>query len=172
MRAMLAHRETRATRRRPRNRGFTLLELLVVIAIMSALTAVFPLALNRFVPARRVDAAARELIADIGLAEARSVASGKAVVIEPTGHGYRILTIIGTNQQAVAVRQWRASTDVSLQALNGAAVTDSLRVFADGSSTGGRFTIQDGERVRGVVVSELTGRVRLEVGAPIKADTR
>jgi general secretion pathway protein H len=145
-----------------RNHGFTLIELLVVIAIMTALTALFPLALNRFVAARRVDAAARELVADIRLAQARSVSSGKTVFIEPVSHGFRVLTSAGTNREPVAVREWRASTEVALQALDGSPGTNFLRVFADGSSSGGRFTIRDGERVRGVVVSELTGRIRLE----------
>lgn len=144
---------------RPDSRGFTLLELLVVVAIMAALTAAFPIALNRFVPARRVDAATRELVADIRLAQARSVSSGKPVFIEPAAHGYRILS--GAKRELVAVREWRASTDLGLQALDGSAGADSLRVFADGSSTGALFTIRDGTRLRGVTVSELTGRVRL-----------
>ena len=150
---------------RPDNRGFTLLELMVVIAIMAALTAAFPVALNRFVPARRLDAAARELVADIRLAQARSVSSGNPVFIEPAAHGYRVFTVAGVIRELVAVREWRASTELALQALDGSAGTDSLRIFADGSSTGGLFTIRDGERQRGVTVSELTGRVRLEVVA-------
>jgi general secretion pathway protein H len=158
---MSARPERRARRQRSRFHGFTLLELMVVIAIMAALTALFPLALNRFLPARRVDAAARELIADIRLAQSRAAASGKPQSIEPTAHGYRIPT--------VAAREWRASTQVALQSLDGAAGMPALRVFADGSSTGGRFTIRDGERVRTVSVSELTGRLRIDPGAAIGA---
>jgi general secretion pathway protein H len=149
----------RRARRQPS--GFTLLELMVVIAIMAALTALFPLALNRFVPARRVDAAARALVADLRLAQARSVASGKPVTVEPTAHGYRIAS--------VAAREWRSSTEIALKSLDGSAGMPALRVFADGSSTGGRFTIRDGERERAVTVSELTGRLRLDPAAPVEA---
>ena len=150
-------------RSKSKSGGFTLLELMVVIAIMAALTSVFPLALNRFVPARRVDAAARELVADIRLAQVRSVASGKAVSLEPVDHGYRVQTESGTDHAPV-VRNWRASTQLEIKSGDGAGQT-SLRIFPDGSSTGARFIIRDGERARTVMVSGLTSRVRIEPGA-------
>jgi general secretion pathway protein H len=145
--------------------GFTLLELMVVIAIMAALTGLFPLALNRFVPARRVDAAARELVADIRLAQARSVGSGKPVALEPAGNGYRVLAASGSGGDAAVTRDWRASTRLELEAGDGAKGLKSLRLFPDGSSSGARLIIRDGERSRAVVVSELTGRVRVEAGS-------
>jgi general secretion pathway protein H len=146
-----------------RARGFTLLELLVVIAIMAALTAAFPLALNRFVPARRVDGAARELLADIRLAQARSVASNAAVEIVPAGQGYEVRAASGSETRVVVTRQLRSSTVLALYSL----VDESLplaafRVFPDGSSTGGRFVVRDGERARSVTVSQLTGRAHIE----------
>ena len=150
--------------RRAPTRGFTLLELMVVIAIMAALTAVFPLALNRFVPARRVDAAARELVADIHLAQARSVASGKPATLVATGHGYRV-TVAESGKETALIRQWRVSTVLELESVEGATDQNSLRIFPDGSSTGGRFTVRDGQRTRVVLVSELTSRVRVDAGA-------
>jgi type II secretion system protein H len=159
----------RRTSERPRSKGFTLIELMVVIAIIAALAAAFPLAMNRFVAARRVDAAARELVADIRLAQARSVSSGKAVAIEPTAHGYRLLALSGATPEVVRSRDWRSSTVVSIERLDGSPGADRLRVFADGSSTGATFTIRDGARSRIVHVSELSGRVRIEpANAPKK----
>jgi general secretion pathway protein H len=143
-----------------RESGFTLLELLVVIAIMATLSVAFPLALNRFVPARRADAAARELVADIRYAQTRSVAARRALALEPTRHGYRIVAATEPNGQVVAVREWRASTELALESLAGAAA-ERMRVFGDGSTTGGRFTIRDGGRERIITVSELTGRIKL-----------
>jgi type II secretion system protein H len=145
--------------RRPR--GFTLLELLVVIAIMAALTAAFPLALNRFVPARRVDGAARQLLADIRRAEARSVTTGRPVDIVPETHGYRISETT-SGPRTLSTRTWRSTTALELTAADDSNVIAALRIFPDRSSTGAHFRIRDGERVRSLIVSELTSRVRME----------
>jgi general secretion pathway protein H len=145
-----------------RNGGFTLLELLVVIAIMAALTAAFPLALNRFVPARRVDAAARQLLADIRRAEARSAATGRVVQIVPAGSGY---VVSETESPAlISTRSWRASTALSLKSNDESRALTAFRVFPDGSSSGAHFWIRDGERARTVVVSELTSRAEIVAG--------
>jgi general secretion pathway protein H len=149
-----------------RARGFTLLELLVVIAIMAALTAVFPLALNRFVPARRVDGAARELLADIRLAQARSVASNAPVEIVPSEHGYEVRVGSGSGTHVVAARKLRSSTVLALYSLaDESHPLAAFRAFPDGSSSGGRFVLRDGERVRSVSVSQLTSRARIEAGS-------
>jgi general secretion pathway protein H len=140
----------------------------VVIAIIAALAAAFPLAMNRFVAARRVDAAARELVADIRLAQARSVSSGKPVAIEPAAHGYRLVALAGATPEIVSSRDWRSSTALTMERLDGSPGADSLRVFADGSSTGAKLTIRDGARSRIVRVSELSGRVRIEPTAAPK----
>jgi general secretion pathway protein H len=148
-------------RRARRIAGFTLLELLVVLAIIASLTAAFPLALNTFVPARRVDAAARELLADIRLAQARSVTTDAAVVLMPLAHGYELRDL--GSAQAIRSRSWRESTAVLLRAVDGSRGLSELRLYPDGSSSGGQFLIKDGVRERSVTVSELTGRVRLNL---------
>ena len=146
-----------------RGGGFTLLELLVVIAIMAALSAAFPLALNRFVPARRVDAAARQLLADVRLAEARSVATGRPLEILPAANGYTVSEPGASAAVAISTRTWRATTALELKSSDGSRELAVFRVFPDGSSTGAAFRIRDGERVRTVIVSELT--TRAEIGA-------
>jgi type II secretion system protein H len=163
---MWARSETRAA-----FRGFTLLELLVVIAIMTALTAAFPLALNRFLPARRLDASARELVADIRMAQARSVATNVPVSLVPAGSGYTVTVDSPDGAQSVATRAWRASTSLALRSSDGSRTLAALRVFPDGSSSGALFELRDGERVRKVVVSELTSRTRIET-APTGAGAR
>ena len=134
-------------------RGFTLLELLVVIAIMAALAAAFPLALNRFVPARRVDAAAHTLVADIRNAQTRSVTLNQPVALEVSEHDYHLAS--------GDARTLRTSTFLQLQSADGTRKLPALRVFPDGSTTGGQFTIRDGERERLITVSALTGRIAL-----------
>jgi general secretion pathway protein H len=147
-----------------RRGGFTLLELLVVMAIMAALSAAFPLALNRFVPARRVDAAARQLLSDIRLAEARSVATGRPVEIVPAANGYTVSEAGTPAATVVSTRSWRASTALSLKSHDGSRELAAFRLFPDGSSSGAHFWIRDGERVRAVVVSELTSRAEIQAG--------
>src|SRR3954470_20846573 len=137
-------------------RGFTLLELLVVIAIMAALSAAFPLALNRFVPARRVDAAARLLLADIRSAQARAVTLDRPVSMEVGTHGYRVASS--------EARELRASTSLELRSADDLRGLLELRLYPDGSTTGGKFRLKDGERVRTLEVSALTGRVALGSG--------
>lgn len=134
-------------------RGFTLLELLVVIAIMAALAAVFPLALNRFVPARRVDSAVHTLVADIHAAQSRSVSLNQPVALAVDEHEYRVAS--------GDPRKLRASTFLQLQSADGARQLPALRVFPDGSTTGGQFVIRDGQRERLIIVSALTGRISL-----------
>jgi general secretion pathway protein H len=144
--------------------GFTLLEMLVVIAIMAALAAAFPLALSRFVPARRVDAAARQLLGDIRVAEARSLSTGRPVEIVPAANGYVVKEVGGSMVKPVSTRTWRTSTALSLKSRNGSRDLPVFRIFPDGSSSGAYFWIRDGERVRAVVVSELTSHVHIETG--------
>jgi general secretion pathway protein H len=135
-------------------RGFSLLELLVVLAIIAAISAAFPLALNRFVPARRLDSAARILLADIRLAQARSLASNQPVLLKPDVHGYRI--------ESQVARAWSASTTLQLRSPDDSRDLDALHLFPDGSTSGARFVISDGTRQRSIFVSPLTGRVLLE----------
>jgi general secretion pathway protein H len=135
-------------------RGFTLLELLVVLAIIAALSAAFPLALSRFVPARRLDAAARVLVADIRSAQSLSLGQNKPVALEIEAHRYQV--------PRGESRELRSSTFLELRSADDLRRLATLRVFPDGSSSGGRFIFRDGAHTRVVVVSALTGRVRLE----------
>lgn len=146
---------------RATSRGVTLLELLVVLAIIASVSAAFPLALNRFVPARRVDAAARELLADLRLAQARSTATNAMVTLLPSAHGY-VLREGKAEASLWQSRAWKESTALELRSNDGARPLAELRLYPDGSSSGGRLLIRDGARERGITVSELTGRVRLE----------
>src|SRR5262245_51923567 len=88
-----AAKETRPmsarTDRLRRTRGFTLLELLVVLAIMAAIAMAFPLALNRFVAARRADAAATSLFASVRALQMKSAAGGETLRIEVLPNGYQ-----------------------------------------------------------------------------------
>jgi hypothetical protein len=116
------------------------------------------------VPARRVDAAARQLLADIRLAEARSIATGRPVEIVPAANGYTVSVPGATAATTISTREWRATTALSLKSNDESRELTAFRLFPDGSSSGAHFWIRDEERVRAVVVSELTSRAEIETG--------
>jgi general secretion pathway protein H len=143
---MSVHADTR------RARGFTLLELLVVLAIMAAIAAAFPLALNRFVAARRADVATMNLFTSVRAAQMKSVASGKPARIEIVANGYqaqdRLVTL-------------NSRTRLVLRAAEQGDEKKTLVFYPDGSTSGGVFEIVDGNHRRDIVVSMLTGQVRV-----------
>jgi len=129
--------------------GFTLIELLVVLAILVMVAAAFPVALNRALPGRRVNAAAEKLASSVRELETLSITSGQPVRRK-------------VNELAVS---FPSSTRLTMTSRDGRTV-DSFVVFPDGSTTGGYFEIVDGVHRRALVVSELTGRAILESRDP------
>jgi general secretion pathway protein H len=121
---------------RGRSFGFTLIELLVVIAILVLISTAIPLVLDHALPERRVAVAADRLVTAIHAAQATSIATGKPSAIVLPGE-VRI-------------------TDPDGRGL------DAVYMFPDGSANAARFEIRDGDHRRAVVVSGLTGRVKLE----------
>lgn len=135
-------------------RGFTLIELLVVIAILVLLTAAFPLALDRAVPARRVAATAQHLASAIRDAETDSMTRGSPVRLQIDSHG-----LMRAGQVAVGFPR---STDVALLDRDGRPLTE-LVLYPDGSATAGQFMVKERTHVRRVIVSSISGRVSVEV---------
>ena len=139
-----------------RGQGFTLVELLVVIAILVLIAVAFPLALDRAMPGRRVDAAAATLGDAVRTAQMFSAASGRAVVLAVSDDDELVLTeaASGRNLRRFAL----PAVDVHTYGRAGQA-HDRLVVHPDGSTTGGRFEIAAGTQRSSVRVGELTGRV-------------
>jgi len=137
-------------------RGFTLIELLAVLAILVMAAALFPLALKRALPGRRVSATVDHLVAALREAQAQSTVTGLPVTLRlidggPEPHA---------DDSPVIVRplSFPTSVHVALKDGNGQS-TAALTVFPDGSAQGGRYTVQSGERRSLVEVSGLTGRI-------------
>jgi general secretion pathway protein H len=141
--------------------GFTLIELLVSLAILGlalVLIAGYKPPWSRGVGIR---ATAAELAAGLRLARSQAILSNRLVVfdLDLTGHRYRIGT--GTPRLLPADLSLELLT-ISGEARN--AREGDIRFNPDGSSTGGRISLTDGQRRIGVGVDWLTGRVSVADG--------
>jgi general secretion pathway protein H len=137
-------------------RGFTLIELLVVLAILVMAAALFPLALNRALPGRRVSTTADRVVAALNEAEAESTAIGRPVTVSLVEG-----QLEATAENAHPLRRplrFPGSIKVALTDLDGETAT-ALTVFPDGSAQGGHFVIESGAHRSLVAVSGLTGRI-------------
>lgn len=139
-----------------RGGGFTLIELLVTLAVLGlalALIAGYKPPWSRGLGLR---ATAAELAAGLRLARSEAIVNNRPVAfdLDLVGHRYRVGT--GTPRGLPADLSLKLLT-ISGEAMNGR--EGDIRFNADGSSTGGRISLADGQRRIGVGVDWLTGRV-------------
>lgn len=136
--------------------GFTLIEILVVLAILGfALTLIVGYR-QPWSNALGLDGTARELASGLRLARAQAIARDRPVAftLDLKTHRYRIDA--GRPRRlpdkvAVTFLTIRGETARSTQA--------SIRFNPDGSSTGGRISLDEAGRRMAVGVDWLTGRV-------------
>lgn len=142
--------------------GFTLLELIVVLFVVVLGFAAIGLNLSPGREAAELKAAARDLVS------ALNYTRGQAIVM----HRDEAVTLnLGDNSYAVSSRNklYRIPAAIALTVVT--AQTEAvgkglanIRFFADGSSTGGRITLQRGNAVWKIDVNWLTGQVELRNG--------
>lgn len=141
-----------------RCRGFTLIEVIVTLAVLGLALVVVTGYKPPWSSRLGVKGAAAELAAGLRLARSEAIARNRPVAfsIDVTGHLYRV----------DARPERHLSAGVSLELLTiagenrGPGIGD-IRFHPDGSSTGGRITLADGERRMAVGVDWLTGRVSI-----------
>ena len=141
-----------------REQGMTLLELMVVIMLLSIVAGLFPLAIQRLMPARRLAAAARSLASDILELQSQAAMSGHPLelILEPSGYTLQQIPADGAKHVA-----WPTDTTVSLKASPDAEASRVLIMYPDGSSSGGELALHTGESRATVSVTAATGRVRV-----------
>jgi general secretion pathway protein H len=132
--------------------GMTLLELLVVIAILAMLAALLPLAIQRWMPARRLAAAARVLTIDLRQLQSQAVTSGRPLQLALESSGYSLEAVGADDGTHIPLPE---SIRVNLTPAS------ILVMYPDGSSSGGEFELRSGQRVATISVSPLTGQVRV-----------
>jgi general secretion pathway protein H len=136
--------------------GFTLIEVLVTLAILGLALVLVTGYKPPWSSGLGLRGVASELASGLRLARSEAIASNRQVPfdLDVTGHVYRV--------GAGAERRLPANLSIELLTIigenRGASVGD-IRFNPDGSSTGGRIALADGQRRMAVGVDWLTGRV-------------
>ncbi|MCU7904591.1 MAG: GspH/FimT family pseudopilin [Candidatus Thiodiazotropha sp. (ex Epidulcina cf. delphinae)] len=139
--------------------GFTLLELIVALSIAGALAALVPPMMDRVLPGLKIKAAGQEMAASLRFLRSWSVSQGsegvftldlqqKRYTITPRKRSYDLpgsseLTLVSAGDERRGERQ------------------GAIRFFPDGSSSGGRITLQGAGNTHRIDIDWLTGRVFL-----------
>ena len=134
--------------------GFTLLELMVVLAILVMVAALFPVALDRALPGRRVSAAAQQLASVVREAQADSVFSGRPVTLRLQEHRLAVEEATASARSAPLPQ----SVALSMSDQDGRPLT-ALILYPDGSTQGALLEVDDTNHREVVHVSAVTGRV-------------
>lgn len=143
-----------------RMRGFTLLELTVVLFVVVLGFSVIGLNLSSGSDSTEIKAAARDMVS------ALRYARGQALMIHQDA---TVALDLANNSYTVSGRDklYQISEDIDVTVVTAQTEligkgTANIRFFADGSSTGGRITLERGQTAWKVDINWLTGRIELE----------
>ncbi len=140
-----------------RARGFTLFEMLAVILLIALIAGAVAIPISQGLASARVNAASGELAAALRWTRAQAIVKGEEQALEVDT---RERHLPGARRPAGArLPQGMKLGLTSAREDNVNDHTGRIRFFPDGSSTGGRITLQRGQRQWHVNVSWLTGAV-------------
>lgn len=139
--------------------GFTLLEILVVLALMVMIYALVPPIFSAGGSTTELKASARQVAA--GLRKARSIAIVRREdAVLTVDVEARRFSLTG-DTKTYALPQTSQLTVYTAESEVAADNTGAIRFYPDGSSTGGRITLAQGERKFYVDVDWLSGQVEI-----------
>jgi general secretion pathway protein H len=149
---------TLATGEAAGGQGFTLFELLVVLAILGIVVALGAPALHRMVPGVELKSSAQTVATALREARGLAIASNAEVTL-----------VVDLDDRALRIGdgpsvRLASSFDITLLTATRELIdagTGQIRFYPDGTSTGGRITLTQGDSRYHVVVDWLTGRVAL-----------
>jgi len=143
-----------------RCKGFTLLELVVVLFVVVLGFSVIGLNLSSGSDSTKIKAAARDIVSALRFARGQALMTHQETTVTLN---------LGDNSYTVSGRDKRYQipgdidiTVVTAQTELSGEGTASIRFFADGSSTGGRITLERGQTVWKTDINWLTGQIELE----------
>lgn len=140
------------------DRGFTLLEMLAVILLIGIAVAAVSISVTQSLTSARINAASAELVAALRATRAQAIVRGK---VQNFDLDTRTDSYLDARQHDVRLPKGMRVSIISAKEDWPNDHTGRIRFFPDGSSTGGRITLQSGKRQWHVNVSWLTGEVRL-----------
>ncbi len=143
-----------------RQRGFTLLELTVVLLVVVLGFSVIGLNLSSGNDSTEIKAAARDIVSALRYARGQALMTRQeaTVTVDLSDNSY---TVSGRDKRyplpkAINLTVVTAQNELTEQG------TANIRFFADGSSTGGRVTLERGQAKWKIDINWLTGQVELE----------
>ncbi|MEO8998393.1 MAG: GspH/FimT family pseudopilin [Rhodanobacter sp.] len=144
--------------KRARANGFTLLEMLAVILLIGIAAAAVSISVTQGLASARVRAASSELAGALRATRAQAIVRGQEqnFDVDTQANSYR-----NVKQQDVFLPKGLRLSITSAKEDQPNEHSGRIRFFPDGSSTGGRITLQSGKRQWHVNVSWLTGEVRV-----------
>jgi general secretion pathway protein H len=139
--------------------GFTLIEVILVLVIMAAGSVMIVRMVGSGTPTWELKGGARKVAAALRLArsDALTTRTEATVTIDLERRSF---SVSGDQREHALPRQ----ADIKLFTADQEVVSETkgaIRFYGDGTSTGGRVTISEGERKFEVDVDWLTGRVRI-----------
>ncbi len=153
----------RARRAAGSDRGFTLIEVVAVVALIALAVTLGAVAASRGLASARIQAAGQDLVAALRYTRGQAMITRAQQVIE----------IDLENRTYTAPKRSMVTLpgDMEIRLLTAAEeLTGSrkgrVRFFPDGSSTGGRIKLVDGQRAWDIEIAWLTGEIRLREGRP------
>lgn len=143
-----------------RCRGFTLLELTVVLVILGLLLAVVPPVLSGALESAQNKDAARRVAAALRSARAHAVATYRDATVTLDVDKHRF-SVSGSGKVHELPERLVMKVDTVQSEVIDEGIA-AIRFHPDGTSTGGRVTLSQGEDVSFLIdVDWLTGRVRI-----------
>lgn len=135
--------------------------MLAVILLIGIAAAAVSVSVTQGLAGARVSSAAAEMSAALRATRAQAIVRGEAQNFDVDTQANSYLTVKGRD---VSLPKGMRLSITSAKEDQPNAHTGRIRFFPDGSSTGGRITLQSGKRQWHVNVSWLTGEVRVVTG--------
>jgi general secretion pathway protein H len=141
-------------------RGFTLLELTVVLLVVVLGFSVIGLNLSSGNDSTEIKAAARDIVSALRYARGQALMTRQetTVTVDLSDNSY---TVSGRDKRFSLPKAINLTVVTAQTELTGEG-TANIRFFADGSSTGGRVTLERGQAKWKIDINWLTGQVELE----------
>ena len=141
-----------------RQAGFSLIELLVVLSILALTAALVSPALDRALQSARLKGATRELASALRQTRGQAIHRGLPArfILDTHQRRYRV-----GQRNARTLHQELALTMIIAKVERNSEHEGGIRFYPDGSSTGGRVTLNNPAGAFDIDVHWLTGQVRI-----------